>query len=60
MAATIQNNLYPPIIRSSYMPAFLYTDYCQIYFKLSDFNNVDELNADRPVQIIIQDIYKIF
>lgn len=56
MAATIQNNLYPPIIRSSYMPAFLYTDYCQIYFKLSDFNSVDELNADRPVQIIIQDI----
>ncbi|AXF52489.1 MAG: hypothetical protein [Caudoviricetes sp.] len=41
----IENNLYPPIIET-YMPAFVRTTACRVYFSLSNFNNIrDILNA---------------
>lgn len=33
----INNNLYPPVV-DSYMPAFIRTTYCRIYFSLSQYN----------------------
>lgn len=43
------NNLYPPIL-ASYMPAFVRTTACRIYFSLSNYNNVNEI---QNVQIVI-------
>ena len=36
-------NLYPPIFKQSYMPAFIYTNKCRIYFSLSPYNNISEI-----------------
>ena len=44
MAITILNNLYPPLIASSYMPAFIYNQTCRIYFSLSQFNSESDVN----------------
>ena len=38
------NNLYPPII-PTYMPAFNYASPCKIYFSLSPYNTVTEMNT---------------
>lgn len=35
-------NLYPPIV-DTYMPAFLYTESCKIYFSLSPYNNFNDI-----------------
>lgn len=45
----IGNNLYPPII-STYMPAFIRTTACRIYFSLSIYNSIEEI---KNVQIVI-------
>lgn len=45
----IENNLYPPII-STWMPAFIRTSACRIYFSLSVYNSVEEI---KNVQVII-------
>ena len=54
MAITINNNLYPPIFYQSYMPAFIYTSSCKIYFSISQFNSIQELHETFPVQAIVQ------
>ena len=38
----IGNNLYPPIV-STYMPAFIRTTACRIYFSLSIYNSIEEI-----------------
>ena len=47
--AGIENNLYPPIV-ATYMPAFIRTQSCKIYFSLSMYNNYEDI---KNVQVII-------
>ena len=42
MATTIESNLYPPIV-DTFMPAFLYTDNCKVYFNLTDYNEPEDI-----------------
>lgn len=42
MAGTIKT-LYPPLV-STYMPAFLRTSPCRVYFSLSQYNNIVNIN----------------
>jgi len=35
MATTVINNLFPPIFNHAFMPAFIYTTECRIYFAMS-------------------------
>ena len=46
--AGLQNNLYPPIIET-YMPAFLNTEACKVYFSLSRYNSYDEIKKNAQV-----------
>ena len=48
--AGLQNNLYPPIIET-YMPAFLNTEACRIYFSLSRYNVYDEIKKNVQVSV---------
>lgn len=48
----IGNNLYPPII-STYMPAFVRTSPCKVYFSLSPFNTQEDI---MNVQVSITNI----
>lgn len=45
----IGNNLYPPIL-ATYMPAFVRTTACKIYFSLSIYNSIEDI---QNVQVII-------
>ncbi len=45
----IGNNLYPPIV-DSYMPAFVRTSSCRVYFSLSVYNSIDDIKS---VQIVV-------
>ena len=56
MAITILNNLYPPLVRDSYAPAFIYNQSCKIYFELSKYNSLNQLAAEVPVQVTVRDI----
>lgn len=49
---SISNNLYPPII-NTYMPSFIRSDVCRVYFSLSDFNKFDDVKNN--VQVIVND-----
>lgn len=49
MAISLLNNLYPPII-STYMPAFIRTNSCRVYFSLSDYNSSSDI---ANVQVIV-------
>lgn len=40
--ASIGNNLYPPII-DTFMPAFVRTQTCRVYFSLSRYNDIKEI-----------------
>lgn len=51
---TITNNLYPPIFNQSYMPAFIYTESCRIYFSISSFNSLSDLKTINNVQISVK------
>ena len=54
----MSNNLYPPIVESS-MPAFVHTDYCEIYFAISSFNDLDSNSGTinhNLVQITVRDL----
>lgn len=42
MATTIESNLYPPIV-DTFMPAFLYTEHCKVYFSLTDYNSIEDI-----------------
>lgn len=56
MAITILNNLYPPLVKDSYMPAFIYNQSCKIYFSISEYNSINELLDAYPVQVTVRDI----
>lgn len=45
----IENNLYPPET-STWMPAFIHTDPCRIYFSLSVYNTDQEI---KNVQVVV-------
>lgn len=47
----INNNLYPPIFKKSYAPAFVGT--CKIYFSISIYNSYAQINKD-CAQIVVQ------
>lgn len=38
----IENNLYPPIV-ATWMPAFIRTETCKVYFSLSIYNSKDDI-----------------
>ena len=38
----ININLYPPIV-NTYMPAFLVDDVCRVYFSLSQYNIIEDI-----------------
>ena len=45
----ITNNLYPPII-NTWMPAFIRTSPCKVYFSLSDYNSIENI---QNAQVIV-------
>lgn len=47
------NNLYPPIFKKSYAPAFILTEGCTIYFTLSVYNSSEEIE-NNLVQVVVQ------
>ena len=47
----INNNLYPPIFKKSYIPAFV--GVCRIYFSISIYNSYTQINKN-GIQIIVQ------
>ena len=49
---SISNNLYPPII-NTYMPSFIRSDVCRVYFSLSDFNKFDDVKNN--IQVVVND-----
>lgn len=49
---SILSNLYPPII-DTFMPAFIADDGCKIYFSISNYNNIEQINQ-KPVQVTIR------
>lgn len=49
----INNNLYPPIFKKSYVPAFIKNNGCNIYFSISKFNSLSEIEADL-IQVTVQ------
>lgn len=53
--AGLGNNLYPPIFKKAYMPAFKASDQdgCKIYFSLSVYNSISDINQNL-VQISVQ------
>lgn len=54
--AGLSNNLYPPIFKKAYIPAFVKNgdnSGCRIYFSLSNYNSLDEMLIDY-VQVSIQ------
>ena len=42
MATTLESNLYPPIV-DTFMPAFLQTESCKVYFNLTDYNQPEDI-----------------
>ena len=50
----LDSNLYPPIFNQSYMPAFIYTDKCKVYFAISSYNTPSDFHSQYPVQVIVQ------
>ena len=54
--AGLGNNLYPPIFKKAYVPAFVKSgdnSGCRLYFSLSNYNSLDEMLIDY-VQVSIQ------
>lgn len=45
----IKNNLYPPLIET-FMPSFVRTTACKVYFSLSVYNNAEDI---KNVQVIV-------
>ena len=48
----VYNNLYPPVFEKNYMPSFIATESCKIYFSISNYNSISDI-ADF-VQVSIQ------
>lgn len=53
MADSVINNLYPPVFVQSFMPAFIYTEPCRVYFSISDYNSISDINTS-AVQVSIR------
>lgn len=51
--AGLGNNLYPPIFKKAYMPAFNINEGCRIYFSLSVYNSINDINPNL-IQISVQ------
>lgn len=49
----IENNLYPPIFKKSYIPAFKKSAGCNVYFSISAYNSLQEINQSL-VQVTVQ------
>lgn len=51
------SNIFPPIFNKSYVPAFIYTGVCRIYFSLSEYNSINSLHKNNDeidgVQVIV-------
>jgi len=47
----INNNLYPPIFKKSYIPAFVGS--CKIYFSISSYNSLSDITI-AATQVIVQ------
>lgn len=47
----LSNNLYPPIFKKSYVPAFVGS--CEIYFSISAYNSQNDINT-QCIQVSIQ------
>lgn len=59
--AGIGNNLYPPIFKQAYMPAFIREQGCRVYFSISVYNTLAEMyhsgtdyNTADAVQVVVQ------
>ena len=42
--ANILNTLYPPQI-DTFMPAFVKTESCKVYFSISSYNNINDVQC---------------
>ena len=51
--AGVTNTLYPPIL-DTYMPAFIKTEACRIYFTISDYNSVNNI---KYIQLAVNNQY---
>ena len=49
----IENNLYPPIFKKSYVPAFNIEVGCKVYFSISIYNSLQEIHPSL-VQVTVQ------
>ncbi len=49
----IENNLYPPIFKKAYVPAFNIGACCRIYFSISIYNSLQEIHPSL-VQVTVQ------
>ena len=49
----INNNLYPPIFRKSYAPAFVRSQGCKVYFSISIYNSYDQI-LESHAQVVVQ------
>ena len=53
MAITLINGLYPPVINTTYMPAFLVDsgdtvkDTCRVYSSISQYNSLEDIKMLR-------------
>jgi len=39
----VYNNLYPPVFEKNYMPSFIATESCKIYFSISNYNSINDI-----------------
>lgn len=51
--AGVTNTLYPPIL-DTYMPAFIKTEACRIYFTISDYNSINNI---KYIQLAVNNQY---
>jgi len=49
------SNLYPPIVMDT-LPAFVRTENCRIYFSLSNYTSIEDIN-EHAVQVTLTNIY---
>lgn len=56
--AGLGNNLYPPIFKKAYIPAFSKSNGCRIYFSLSAYNSLDQF-ARRPDSAGVADLVQV-
>lgn len=50
MAENVLSNLYPPIV-DTYMPAFIRTNKCKIYFSISSYNSYNDIRNNAQITV---------